>query len=38
MDVHTPLIPALERQMQKELCGFETILFYISTSRSARTA
>jgi len=33
---HTPLIPALRRQRQVELCEFEASLLYKASSRTAR--
>lgn len=33
----TPLISALKKQKQEELCEFEARLFYTESSRTART-
>jgi hypothetical protein len=33
---HTPLIPALERQRQADLCEFEASLVYRANSRTVR--
>jgi hypothetical protein len=33
---HRPLVPALGRQRQADLCEFETSLVYIVSSRTAR--
>jgi hypothetical protein len=33
---HMPLIPALRRQRQVDLCDFETSLVYKSSSRTVR--
>jgi hypothetical protein len=33
---YTPLIPALERQRQTDLCGFEDSLIYRMSSRTAK--
>ena len=35
---HTPLIPALERQRQTELCECKASLLYIVSSRPARAS
>ena len=34
---HTPLVPALRRQRQENLCEFEASLAYKASSRTART-